>query len=704
MAKTEARASHDVGQYRSQWKKGKNSMKIKGDAEKMSMLLSVVLMLSLFGCAIAPTHPSLTDAALPELIPVRNFVADRKSNGGYQVSPDGKKLTWMAVKGTHPAVFVKTIGDDDVKVYGVHPRYFRWAGDSRHLLLVSDKGGDENTHIYVADVEKTETELTDLTPYERTVAHILRVVEGGSKIVVMENRRNKKVFDLCMIDVVSGQNNILAVNHGDVSDWVTDRRGNLIARVRQADERRVLEVKQDGEEETWKPAAEWSVFDTCSILEVGDNGKWLWALSNRGRDKNALVKVDLATGGETIVYAEPDVDIEGVLIGPKKHVPIAVYSDPDYPKPVIFDSRLRDAWLNLTNGDPAALWFSTASADDQERLFAVSIATDRGMKHYLYDAESGKEVFLGEDGLSRMEYALATVKPVSFESRDGLTLNGYLTLPVRVKPDKLPMVLVVHGGPWMRNIWAQHGSSFPQFLANRGYAVLQVNYGGSTGYGREFMERAVGEFAGKMHNDLIDGVNWAVRSGIADPGKIAILGGSYGGYASLVGLTFTPETFACGVDIVGPSDLARLIETVPEYWELGKPWWYRYVGNPSDPEDRKIMDAKSPIFKAGDVTKPVLIMHGVNDPRVKLSQSEEMVRALRKAGKQVDFVVFGGEGHGNREWANNLKLYRKTEDFLAACLAGSLAPIISIDDIRCNRTLLLIWVIPWSCLALYLFS
>jgi dipeptidyl aminopeptidase/acylaminoacyl peptidase len=630
--------------------------------------LSIVLSLVLCSCSIAPIHPSLKEAVLPELIPVRDFVADRKANGGYQVSPDGKKLVWMAVKGMQPAVFVSTLGSKDVKTYAIHPRYFRWAADSRHLLFVSDKGGDENTHIYACDTEQEGAELTDLTPYEKTVAHILRVVKGGSEIVMVDNHRDKKVFDIYKIDIPTARQTVLATNPGDVADWITDRYGNLIGRVRQSGGRHILQVKQDAAGEGWKSTADWSIFDSCSILEVGDDGKRAWALSNRGRDKVALVQVNLTTGAETVIHAEPDADLEGAIISNKTHAPLAVYSNPDWPKVIIFDARLRDAWSRVTDNKPAAL--SLVSADDEERIITASIATDHGIKHYLYNTDSGERTLLGQDSMSRHESSLATIEPISLKSRDGLDLHGYLTLPVGVKPEKLPMVLMVHGGPWHRDIWALQGAPFPQFFANRGYAVLTINYRGSTGYGRAFKEMAIGEFAGKMHDDLLDGVDWAVRSGIADARKIAIFGGSYGGYASLVGLTFTPDVFACGIALVGPSDLARLIESAPEYWELAKPWWYRYVGNPADPGDRKRMDAQSPLYKADAVTKPVLIMHGANDPRVKLSQSDEMVSALRKAGKQVDYVVFTGDGHGTRNWANNLKLYRKTEDFLAACLGG----------------------------------
>jgi dipeptidyl aminopeptidase/acylaminoacyl peptidase len=547
------------------------------------------------------------------------------------------------------------------------PHDFKWSGDSKHLLMVADKGGDENTHIYVGSADDdNNTTLTDLTPFDNTVAQIVRVVDDGPHIVAIENRRDKKVFDLFSIDITTGKHIPLATNPGTVAKWGVDRHGKLLARVLQDGERQTLQTRQPGTEESWKSTAEWTTFDETRLIDFTEDGKAAWILSNRGRDKVALVKMNLADGRETVVYADPAADVEEVLLSRKTRLPMIAYSDPDYPNQSIFNTTLRERLSALTDGKPARI--EIESVDDADRNMTVSVITDRGTRHYLYSAESAKPVLLGEDSLSRLAPQLATIQPISFTSRDGLTLNGYLTLPSGLKPEKLPMVVLVHGGPWARDLWG--GNKKVQFLANRGYAVLQVNYRGSTGYGRAFLEKSAGEFAGKMHDDLIDGVNWAVESGIADRARIAIDGASYGGYAALVGLTFTPDVFACGISHVGVSDLARLLDTAPEYWELGKPWWKRFIGDSRNPEDRKIMDSKSPLYKADAVTKPLLIMHGVNDPRVKLEQSELMVAALKKAGKQVDFVTFSGDGHGNQRWPNNLTMYRKTEDFLANCLGG----------------------------------
>lgn len=403
-------------------------------------------------------------------------------------------------------------------------------------------------------------------------------------------------------------------------------------------------------------------------LEISSDKQTAWTLSNRGRDKMALVKLDMNTGHETVVFEDPRVDISEAFISQKTFQPLMVLLDPDYQEVQILDDKLRSAFQKLIANKHVR--FNPINLTRDENLVTGIITGEDGAQNVLYDIQNEKLTVLGELTRSRINLLspLPVQKPISFTSRDGLTIHGYLTLPQGVQASKLPTVLFVHGGPWARDVWGDGHQ--PYFLANRGYAVLQVNYRGSAGYGRDFQDKAIGEFAGKMHNDLIDSVDWLILQGIADPKKVAIYGASYGGYAALVGMTFTPEKFACGIDYVGPSDLARLLETVPPYWEMSKTWWYRFVGDPSRTDQREIMNAKSPLFKADQVNRPLLVLHGTNDPRVKLEQSTLMVEALRKAGKKVEFVELKGDGHGNKKWSNNLKLYRKTEDFLSECLGG----------------------------------
>ena len=619
---------------------------------------------------------------LPEIIPVRDFVASTRSTGGHSVSPDGKKLAWFGTDGISAAIWVQSIapsdgladglrdGKNDAKSFIIQARYYRWSANSEYLLIVADTGGDEDAHIHAGQVNGSSRVLRDLTPYAKTNSHFLRAVSGSADIIITSNRRDKKVFDLYRVSPATGKTDLLAANPGNVGWWGVDKTGQLRARMVLEGDTSLLQLPTPQDAGQWMTTARANRFDSLHFIEFDDDGTSAWALSNRGRDKQALVKVKLQTGEESVEYAVHDVDLESVRLRQKTTVPLIASSLPAYPRLQVFDPSLRQRLAVLTAGKPADVQIT--SIDDNEHQMTVFVGSDKGGKTYLLRNDASQPEQLGEGAMNRMTHLLADTQPVSYTSRDGLLLHGYLTLPVGVKPRNLPMVLLVHGGPWARDRWSAGNTnrSMQQFLANRGYAVLQVNYRGSTGYGKSFVEKAVGEFAGKMHDDLIDGVDWAVKSGLADPARVAIYGASYGGYAAMVGATFTPDVFACAVNIVGVTHLARLLETAPAYWELGKPWWTRFVGDPASPQQRAVMDAKSPLFKADQAKKPILIMHGVNDARVKLEQSDLMVAALQKAGKPVDYVTFQGDGHGNQKWNNNLTMYRKTEDFLATCLGG----------------------------------
>lgn len=621
-------------------------------------------VLWLAGCASGPTHPSLAGGQLPELVPVRNFVASREATGGYRVSPDGQRIAWFGTDGVVPAVWVRPIDGDEAKAFRIRARTIRFSADSRWLGITADPTGDENTRIYAAPVEGAGTDLRELLPAPRSVAHFVDAVEGSGDFVATSNQRDNKVFDLYRVNAAGGAPVLLAANPGSVNWWGVDNTGQLRARARVQGDQTVLE-RPGAQPGSWLPVLQRSRWDTLSIFGLYDAGRKAWALSNRGRDKLALVRLDMETGAEELLFESPDVDLDSVTLSRRTREPLAVHFMPGYPERKVFDAALAARLSALAGGQPADV--RVTSADQTDTVLTVDVRTDRGTRSYLLRGGDAPR-FLGENRLSLIAKDMAPTEPIQYMARDGLPIHGYLTLPVGVQARRLPTVLLVHGGPWARDRWGD--GTLSRFLANRGYAVLQVNYRGSSGYGRAHMEKAMGEFAGRMHDDLVDGVRWAVERGVADPERVAIYGASYGGYSALVGATFTPEVFACAVDVVGVTDIARLLEAAPPYWELGLPWWHRYVGNPAVPEDRARMDAKSPLYRAAQAQKPILIMHGVNDPRVKLEQSERMVAALRQAGKTVDYVTFTGDGHGNQKWSNNLTMYRKTEDFLARCLGG----------------------------------
>ena len=634
---------------------------------------ALAAMAVLAGCASGPTHPALEGAPLPDLIPVRDFVASRQSTGGYQVSPDGQHMAWFGTDGLVPAVWVQSLASGESKAFRIRARAVRFSADSQWLGVSVDATGDENTRLYVGRVNGTDTDLRELMPASRAVVRLVDTVAGGPDFIITSNQRDRRVFDLYRVNPADGKSELLAINPGNVVWWGVDEAGQLRARTLVQGDHSVLERPgrgpsnaQGDRPDHWVPVTQWSRWDTLNIFGLHDSGRQAWALSNRGRDKLALVRLNLSSGQEKVVFASPDVDLDSVTLSRRTREPLVVHYMPGYPASKVFDEAVASQLKALAGDQPAEV--RVVSADQSDRVLTVSVTTERGSRSYLLRDGQAPQ-FLGETRLSLMSTALSPSEPIAYMARDGLSIHGYLTLPVGVPQSRpLPMVLLVHGGPWRRDRWGD--GTLRQFLANRGYAVLQVNYRGSSGYGRTHMEKAIGEFAGRMHDDLIDGVRWAVARGVADPQRVAIYGASYGGYAALVGATLTPEVFACAVDIVGVTDIARLLEAAPPYWDLGLPWWHRYVGNPAVPADRARMDAQSPLYHAERAQKPILIMHGVNDVRVKLEQSEWMVAALRKAGKSVDYVTFPGDGHGNQRWPNNLKLYRKTEDFLAQCLGG----------------------------------
>jgi dipeptidyl aminopeptidase/acylaminoacyl peptidase len=626
---------------------------------------------TLAACSTTATHPSLqATSALPPLVPVRQYVADWDGNGLYQISPDGQQLMWIARKGLGPGIFVKNLKTGAVQSLGIIG-YPQWAQDSRHILLMADHAGDENVHIYQFDSLDLSMPGKDLTPFPGSTSSLQTRIEGSADLLITNNQRDPKVFDLYHHTRATGELKLLAQNPGDVARWLTNAQGQLLGRVRKQDALWVYERHDPASAQPWVALFNLSYFDTVHPLEVGPGNRFVWALSNRGRDKLALVKIDLSNGQEDVVYADPRVDISQAFISQQTLQPLLLTLDPGYQELKTFDPRLQSALQRLQAQHTGPTRFIPTSMSRDENLITGTMIREDGGQHVLLNVSTGALTMLGDTTRSRIHAIspLSQQAPLAFQSRDGLGLNGYLTLPAGTSGKNLPTVLYVHGGPWARDVW-NGGDPMPAFLANRGYAVLQVNYRGSSGYGRSFQEAAQGQFAGKMHDDLLDGVDHLIQQGITDPTKVAIMGASYGGYASLVGMTFTPERFACGIDMVGMSDLASLIENMPPYWALGKPWWMKYVGDPANTQERAAMDSKSPLYRTSHLTKPLLILHGANDPRVKLDQSTRMVEALRKAGKEVDFVVFKDAGHGNQTWRDNLSYYRKTEDFLGRCLGG----------------------------------
>ncbi len=541
------------------------------------------------------------------------------------------------------------------------------------MLFEQDPEGGQNQHVHAADIERPSERPRDLTPIGAARAMIHRVPPSDPEhILAVHNARTRAGFDLVRVSVRTGETAVVAENPGDVIWWITDHRGSLHGRIRTASEgTRVVEWRSG---EVWRSLLVLDLEETFDVVGIAPGGD-VWVRTDHGRDRIALVRLHPATGHQTVVYEHPVADVDVAVTSLATGAPLYAAAYPGHQGVHFFDMGLRDAFTPIRGDGPAG--FRLGSQDVGGRWSTIEAYGDRGSSFWLVDRASASRSLLGRSAIAQHAGSLAPMEPVAFPGRDGLTLHGYLTRP-RDRDTAGPMVLLVHGGPWARDYWSY--SPAVQFLASRGYAVLQVNYRGSTGYGRRFREALVGEFAGKMHDDLVDGVEWAVRRGVADRNRVAIMGWSFGGYATLVGMTFTPQTFACGVDIVGVSDLVSQLETRHTYWTWHalRPYWHKYAGDPARPEDRRRMEERSPLYRADRAQRPILIVHGANDPNVKRPQSERMAEALRRAGKDVEYVVFEGEGHGGFDPASNVKLFETVERFLARHLggraAGSLPP------------------------------
>jgi len=652
--------------------------------KKLLFLATIFLLLAACGrnetaapeaTAQAATAPPPVAAEPPPLIP-RETIFGNPDRAMARISPDGAHVSWLAPKNGVLNVFVAPAGAFDAAravtddTYRGIRNYF-WAPNSAYIYFVQDQGGDENFHVYASEIASGE--VRDLTPVKDGARATIEGVslDQPDHIVVGINERDPQIFDLYRVDVTTGERTLLKENPGYAA-WLIDNalvpRFGLVPTP--AGGANVVDF--DGNVFAEIPPEDFLA--TQAIGFSGDNTA-VYMLDSRGRDKAALARVDLASKEATVLATSEQADISGILTDPETNAPIAYSVD-----------YLKSAWYPMTpetEADLAAITtqlsgsLSIASTTrDLSRWIVHEDSTDKPGAYYLYDRASRTVEPMLVTRPDLAQYELAPMHPVVIEARDGLDLVSYVTLPPGSdadgdgRPDApLPMVLAVHGGPWARDNYGYH--PWHQWLANRGYAVLSVNYRGSTGFGKAFTRAAIREFAGKMHDDLIDGVNWAVGEGIADPEKVSIVGGSYGGYATLIGVSFTPDTFACGVDIVGPSSLATLIESFPEYW---KPFlagtWYTYVGDPANEEDRADMLARSAISRIDDIEVPLLVGQGQNDPRVTKQESDQLVAAMAEKEQQVTYVNFPDEGHGFARPENRLAFYAVMEGFLAQCLGG----------------------------------
>ncbi|MDQ4071091.1 MAG: S9 family peptidase [Actinomycetota bacterium] len=606
----------------------------------------------------------------PPLVP-RQVLFGNPERMSPRISPDGHRLAWIAPDEGVLNVWVNAVGvplEAAVPVTKDRDRGIRsyfWAHDNRHLLYVQDVGGDEDFHLFSVDLDTGATQ--DVTPFEAVQA---RVDETDKRfpdtILVNLNRDNPQLHDVYRLDLPSGELEKIVENPGFIG-FLADAEFRVRAALAPRPDGGMVLMARGTEDGDWRPLLEWDQDDalTTSPLSFTLEGQALWMISSVGANAGRLVKLDIASGATEVVAEDPQYDVAGVRLHPDTREPQAVVFMKERAHYEVLDPAIADDLGALLALDPGDL--NLVGQDDADRAWLAAYTHDDGpVRFYAYDRESREATFLFDHQPALSRYQLAKMEPFSFTARDGLTIHGYLTFPPGEPRENLPAVLNVHGGPWARDAWGFDAEA--QWFANRGYLCIQVNFRGSTGYGKDFVNAGDKEWGAKMHDDLLDAVEYVVDQGWADPRRIAIYGGSYGGYAALVGAAFTPDVFACAVDIVGPSSLKTLIESIPPYWVPMISQFHTRVGNPETEE--AWMWERSPLSRAGDIRIPLLIAQGANDPRVKQAESEQIVAALKEKGIDHEYMLFPDEGHGFAKPENRLKFYAAAERFLAKHLGG----------------------------------
>ncbi|MBE2181562.1 MAG: S9 family peptidase [Chthoniobacterales bacterium] len=615
--------------------------------------------------AAMESHPGPKEA--PPVIPLRDFFRNPEG-ASYQVSPAGDYISWMAPWESRLNVFVQPVGGGEPRRLTDATKrdisgYF-WAANDQ-LVYLQDDGGDENFHLFAVDADGGNRR--DLTPFPGVrVGVVDDLRDDEDHLLISMNKRDARVFDVFRINTRTGEMELVAENPGSVSDWVTDHDGKVRVAV-QTDGVNTELLYRATEDEPFQKVLVTDFRESVDPLFFTFDNKELYASSNLGRDKAAIVRLDPATGEELeVVFEHPEVDAEALLSSEKRKVITGATFTRDKREYHFFDDWRRDLQAKLEKKLPGTeVAIGSMNRDEDKVVLRTHSDRTRGAFWY-YDLQKDELRKLADVSPWLDEEQMAPMEPVRITVRDGLELPGYLTLPPGVEAKNLPAVLYVHGGPWARDRWGFDGTA--QFLANRGYAVLQVNFRGSTGYGREFWEKSFKQWGKTMQDDLTDAAKWLVDRGIADPSKIAIYGGSYGGYAALAGMAFTPDVYAAGISFVGPSNLFTLLASVPPYWEPMRKMQYEMIGDP-EAEEALLREA-SPLFSADRISSPLLIAQGANDPRVKKAESDQIVEALKARGIDVPYIVKGNEGHGFSNEENRLYFYRAVERFLAKHLGG----------------------------------
>jgi dipeptidyl aminopeptidase/acylaminoacyl peptidase len=670
--------------------------RLQGPIAIRAIALTVAGSLSLAGSLALAASP----AGVPTvpLIPRETLLNPGGGGWALSLSPDGRRLAYIRAsdKGL-PNIWVRTIGTADDRMVTRDPRSgiakYEWSGDGRSLLYFQDFDGDENFHVYSIDLESGLER--DLTPFRGLKAQNLLVSRRvPGEVLVGINLRDTRLFDMYRVDLATGAVVLDTPNPGNVRWWLTDHDFVIRAAVTLDPEDGSMALRvRDAKDAPWRDLIVWPFgesgllegYGSAQAIAFAPDGKSIYVQSALHADNTQLLRVDLATGHEKLVAAHPKASIWNitgptlyefaqVLLHPTRGHVQAVAFNYLVPEWQVLDEEVAADFEFLAEAQEGVVQVVDRDQADR-RWLVIFLHDDRPADRFLYDRAAGTLERPFPPGSELDKFVLARTKPITFKARDGQEIPGYLTLPPGLEPRGLPLVLSVHGGPWARTDWGYDPDA--QLLANRGYAVLKINFRGSAGYGKRFMNAGNGQWGvGIMQHDLTDAVKWAIAEGIADPERVAIKGGSYGGYASLAGLAFTPELYACGIVVSGIAQTRTLFQSFPDYWKPIKTRWVRRVGDVE--RDDELNRRISPVFHADNIRAPLLIMHGANDPRVKLQESEQIVRVMREKGLPVIYTVYPDEGHGIQRFDNLLDFLGRAEEFLAEHLGGRAQPWVEV--------------------------
>jgi dipeptidyl aminopeptidase/acylaminoacyl peptidase len=624
------------------------------------------LLYILFACLIMGTVGviKISKSKSCKLIPrdVLFGITDKKIYP--RLSRDGAYIVYNAPLDNVMNLWLKTFGEDDDRPITFDTNrgisWYMWSKDCKRIFYRQDVDGDENWRLYSIDI--TNATIREYPSFENTQTNIVdQSKHFPHKMLLSINKRDPKFYDIYEFNPETNELT-LRIESDENVDWVVDK--NMVIRgklVFTSEGEYVLWLRKN-EDSLWQEAGHWTVSPDIEFFSY--DGNYLYLFDNRNGTTSRLVKMNTETFEIEEIASDPNYDISGLLLYDYiSYDLLALDYTRDRSTWIFFDHAVKELFEEFKTFDEGEIEFEGLSSDRKKWL--ISFVKDNGpVSYWSYDQVTKTKKFLFDHQPILNNYSLMHMEPIEFKARDGLTIHGYITYPCGNKKTNVPLVLVVHGGPWARDTWGFDAEA--QWLANRGYAVLQINFRGSTGYGKCFMQAGFKQYGGTMQDDLTDAIAWAIKEGIADPKKVAIYGVSYGGYAALAGATFTPDLYCCAVDVVGPSNLITTMKTIPPYWTTQA--WYAMVGNPYTEED--FLRSISPLFFVDAIKIPILIAHGANDPRIKQAESEQIVEAMKQKGLEYDYLLFPDEGHGFVKPENRLKFYKIAEKFLAKYLGG----------------------------------